>query len=235
MLEAPIKFWSFSAVKKSEACPHAVYLQRVVRSPRPVLPEDNPLMRGIRVHKEAELFVKGEGELTRDLTRHHDRLEEMKARFEAGHGEVEESWWFDREWKPVSYENPDKWCVVVTDFTDHVDDTTIRISDFKTGKSFGKEIPHGEQGQLYGLAGFMRYPNVNVVEVEFIYLDEKKTTLRKFDRTKVPPLLDRWTKRGERLVNMRAFPHKANKSNCKYCDFGPNNGGTNACPYGVEV
>jgi RecB family exonuclease len=235
LTEPPVKTWSFSALKKFEACPYQIFLNRVERSPKPVLPENNPMQRGIAIHKEAELFVKGEGELTKNLTKHVDRFNELRTAHEEGRVEAEETWCFDRSWQPVAWENPSKWLINITDVTEHISDAAIRISDYKTGKSFGNEIKHGEQMQLGAVAGFMRYPLAQTVEVELIYLDEKKLTKRSFARPQVPALLDRWEKRAARMTEATAFPPKPTKASCRYCPYGPNNGGTGVCAWGVEL
>lgn len=233
----PVSFWSFSSLKNFEACPFRIYLQRVERAPKPIFAEDadHPLVRGQRVHQEAEAFVKGEGIITRDLRKQAERLTELAEEYGKGLVEVEQKWWCNKNWSPVAEEHPDRWHLVICDAFHHISNQHGRVIDYKTGKSFGNEIKHGEQMQLYAIQAFMRYPDLVVVEVELIYLDENHSTLRRYDRTKISALISRWEKRAERLVTATHFPPKANKSNCRYCDFGPNNGGTGACPYGVPL
>ena len=236
-MNAPIKFWSFSALKDFEACPYKIYLQRVERHPRPSYDDDpdHPLTRGSRIHKEAELFVKGEGPLTRDLIKHKGRLEELVEVFQEGRLEVEQSWWANTAWAPVNYQDPEKWVVVICDAFEHKNDIAGVVTDYKSGKSFGNEVKHAEQMMLYAVAAFMRYPNLMTVEVELLYLDEKTVKRKSYDRTSLAALLDRWSKRGERLTSAVVFPAKPNKSNCRFCAFSPNNGGTGICAAAVEL
>jgi CRISPR/Cas system-associated exonuclease Cas4 (RecB family) len=236
-MTGPIPFWSFSALKDFETCPYKIYLQRVERHPRPKYDDDpnHPLTRGSRIHREAELFVKGEGPLTKDLVKQKDRLIELAEVYQEGRLEVEQSWWADRNWTPVNYEDPSKWVVVICDAFEHKSETAGGVSDYKSGKSFGNEIKHGEQMQLYAVDSFMRYPQMNVIDVELIYVDESKVKRKTYDRTSVAPLVERWTKRAERLTSCSNFPAKPNKSACRYCPFSPNNGGTGICAYAVEL
>jgi len=237
-VNAPIKFWSFSALKDFEVCPYKVYLGRVEKHGRPDYSDkpDHPLTRGSRIHKEAELFVKGEGPFTRDLQKHKDRLCELQEVFTEGRLEVEQSWWANSDWAPTSYNEPDKWVTVICDAFEHnLNLTNACVTDYKSGKSWGNEVKHTEQMQLYAVAAFMRYPELLSVDVELIYLDEKTVKRRTYLRPAIAVYIERWTKRAVRLTSCVNFPAKPNKSNCRYCPFSPNEEGTGVCSYGVEI
>lgn len=232
MSEAPIKFWSFSALKTFEKCPHETYLARVEKLPRPEPKEDSPLLRGEIVHKDAEAYIRGEGEITKQLKKVADVLEVCRQAYDEGRVELEQNWFFDREWRTTDWDN--KWCYAKLDYFEH--ETTMNsahVIDWKTGKSYGKEIAHTQQGQLYAIAAFMRYTELLTVRVTFWYTDEGKQSSRVYNRTMLPQLIASFTARAERMLTATSFPPKPNRTNCKFCDFGPNNG-TNACAYGVE-
>lgn len=232
----PISFWSFSSVAQFEKCPYSLYLGRVEKSPTPPREETHPLERGNRVHKAAELYIKGEGPLVRELVRFQPHFEQLAERYATGSVEVEGSWWFRSDWSVADgWDDPLKWCIVKCDVASHESDTHMNVIDWKTGKSWGKEVAHGQQMQLYAIAAFMRYPEINTVTVQLGYLDEKTQFKEKnYLRTQIAELSSRFAARGQALVDAQHFPPKPNRSNCKYCDFGPTNG-TGVCPYGVEV
>jgi RecB family exonuclease len=232
----PIKFWSFSALTQFEKCPYSIYLSRIEKASVPERAEDHPLERGNRVHQAAELYVKGEGQMVRELSKFASEFERLREGYGGGTVMVEESWWFKSDWSPAEgWEDPDKWLIVKCDVAEWTSDQHMDVIDWKTGKSWGKEISHGSQMQLYAIAAFMRFPQLATTRVRLGYLDEKSTYKEKtYDRSKVGELATRFAARGSKLVEAQHFPPKANKSNCRFCEYGPTNG-TGACAFGIEV
>lgn len=232
----PINFWSFSALRQFEKCPYSIYLKRVERLATP--PEDphGPLAKGRKAHEEAEAYIKGEGPLTPILAKHYKtKFEELRTEYDEGRVLTEDSWWFNREWELVDKDAPDKWLIVILDAFHKIDPTAAKVTDFKTGKSFGKEVEHLQQLQLYSIAAFMIFAELQTVEASLWYLEEKRAPLtRKYTRNALPRLLEGFSRRGDRLTAATDFPPKPNKSNCRYCDYGPNNG-TGDCAYGIEI
>lgn len=234
MIEPPIKTWSFSAIKDFEKCPYKLWLERVERCEKPNYEDnpDHPLVRGVRIHTEAEQFVKGEGPFTPSLKKFPEWFQQMREDYDDGHVYVEEKWGFDHEWAEVEWK--ERTAGIICDLL-HISDEGrfARNIDYKTGKSMNNEIKHQEQLQLYAVGVFMRFPSVEVVSGEMWYLDEGKTLIRKFTRNQVPHYANRWAGRGSKLINATVFPPKPNTSNCRFCDFGPNVG-TGACPYAPD-
>jgi RecB family exonuclease len=228
--------WSASSLAQFEKCPHAIYLARVLRAPRPEQPADGPLARGTQVHELAERYVRGELEdLPRTLGRFGEQFMALREACFAGHVKLEEEWGFTRTWEPTEYLGKDCWALIKCDVVQELDDSSIEIIDYKTGKSWGKEVPHGQQMQIYAAAGVAQYPAAKLIKTTLWYLDEGKARSKVYTPDQVLALRARLDARADRLTGAIAFPHKPNRSNCRYCDFGPNNGGTNACPYGVET
>lgn len=232
-MDAPIKTWSFSAIKQFEKCPYSIFLKRVAKSPLPEPLPDNPMLRGSRIHEMAELFVKGEGPFTHELRKFETEFNELAEEYANGNVELEQSWWFNSDWLPVSEQDPNKWGIAKLDaFV--VKDDHGRVIDYKTGKKFGNEIPHAMQAQLYMIAGFLRNPQLFLITSEFWYLDTGEKTVRVYDRSILPTLINGFTKRATNLTTAIAFPPKANKGNCRFCDFSRNGNGTGICAYGVD-
>jgi len=228
-----IKRWSYSAVKDFEACPYRIYLKRIERSPQPEATPDAPNVRGAQIHEEAELFIKGEGELTRNLRKFEEEFNQLAEWYKEGKVQVEQEWGFDRDWGQREWNDKDCWALVKLDAM-VLGDTFARAIDFKTGKSFGNEVPHTMQLQLYALATFLRYPNILTVQAELWYLDEGKATKKNYIRTMVPALLPRWEKRALALTECLTFPAKPNKSKCRWCPFGTENG-TGRCAHAAGL
>ena len=113
------------------------------------------------------------------------------------------------------------------------DETTATVIDYKTGRKFGNEVKHGEQLQLYQLATFMRYPKLQTVYAELWYLDQNEITSQRFSRTMGLRYRDKFTKRGDALTACEDFPAAANIHACRWCQYGPWNGGQ--CAEGVRA
>lgn len=230
----PIKNWSFSALKDFEACPYRIYLARVEQSPRPEYDDDpnHPLTRGTRLHTEAEMFIRGTGPLTPGIKKCKELLLKLREEYANGHVICEERWAFDREWGECEWK--DRWVGLILDVVDTSPGPLIvNMTDWKSGKSFGKDVAHTQQMQLYAIGVFLKYPEVNAVNTKLGYLDEGKIRERQYLRTALPMLLKGWEARGERMTSAIHFPAKANRMNCRYCDFGTENG-TGACPFAAQ-
>lgn len=239
LIEPPIKRVSFSLVKRFEKCPYEVYQGRVLRLPEPDRDEKHPLVRGDRIHKEAEAYIKGKGSITKDLQKVQTILTELRALYQTSTleynlvVEVEGEWGFTKDWKPCGWHDKENWVYVKLDVLVKYMNGYARIIDWKTGKSFGKEVNHGQQMQFYAIAAFLRYPELTLIDVELVYTDEGKSKKKQYTRAQAEELFHRWVPRLNNVITATSFPPKANKMNCRFCSFGTVNG-TGACVYAVD-
>lgn len=227
---ALIESWSFSALRSFEECPHRFRLKHE-GAPKPPYVEND----GTRIHNEAEAFVKGEGPLTPALKRFAESFEREKELYTEGKLTVEGEWAFDAEWRICDWRSA--WLRVKTDQFEHTpgeDHATIR--DHKSGKSWGKELEHAQQGQLYTIAAFMRFPELQSVTAVFRYLKEGKEPAKTYFRdAKFDRLFERWLARADKMLSDEELRPKPNKSHCRFCAYGPNEGGSNACEWGIPT
>ena len=230
--------WSFSRLKDYEKCPLMAYMKYVEKRSQDHT-DKTAADRGTSIHLEAELFVKGEAPFTANLSKFADYFDEIKEEFDAGAVELEENWAFDKEWDISDWYGDDAWCRMKLDNFRHRDFEDGELvagvaTDYKTGKKYGNEVSHGQQGQLYAIGSFMRYPTLQHVETQFVYLDQgpKHTTCRKYSREKAMKLLPNWNKRALAMTEATDFPPKPNKITCMWCPFGPQNG-DGSCDWGV--
>lgn len=149
------------------------------------------------------------------------------------HGKVslEGEWAMDDEWSPVAWGSNDAWLRLKLDAMVMVSDTHARVIDYKTGKKYGNEIKHAEQMQMYQLVTFLRYPELQTIEVELWYIDQKTTTKMKFTRSQGMRFFKNFNTRGEAITSEEDFEPSPNIFACKWCPFGPK--GTGHCPDGV--
>lgn len=231
-----IPAWSFSRLSNFERCPYSVYLASIAKEPRPE-PDPNKESaadRGSRIHLAAENYVQGETkELAKELKKVEKDLNMYRDMYEEGIVEVESDWGFTIDWESCGFFDNNVWLRVKCDLVIHHDTETATVVDYKTGKSFGNEVKHISQGQLYAIATFMKYPNLQRIDVEFLYTDEGKSKKKSYSRDKIVKPLEKFNKRGLALTTTVVFNAKPNVHNCRWCDYGPNKG-TGVCTYGVE-
>jgi hypothetical protein len=228
-----ISAWSISRLLEFEQCPHRSYLKHLVKSPQPEYEDNHPMIRGKRIHTEVEEYISGK---TEDFPSSGKKLKDVLDYCQEAYGEgnatVEEQWGFDAEWGIAGWFDPGVWLRMATDCTIMVDDTA-EIYDWKTGKSFGNEVKYMQQMQLYACGAFMRYPELQAIDVRLGFLDDGKVREKYFERgPKLNKLIARFTERGNRMTNCVDFRPKPSAQNCKFCPFGPE--GTQACVYGVS-
>lgn len=236
MQEPPVKSWSYSKLKKFEKCAYAVYLSDVKKETKPVPKDDAPNVRGTKIHKEAEDYVQGIIDtLPASLKKFKDDFLQLKETFLEGTIKIEDEWPFDKDWNSLAdWWDKNVWCRIKTDVIEFFEKSGALIIDYKTGKKYGNEVPHTQQGQLYAISAFMRYPQLDVVTVEFWYLDEGKKTSKMYRRDQIGMFLKRFTERAEKMTTCVNFKPRPNIHTCRWCDYGPQNG-TNTCPYGVAI
>ena len=228
-----ITTWSYSRLKAYESCPLKAYLLYVEKRPDDHMNKD-ALNRGIEVHTACELFVKGEGDFTKDMAKFRDYFADLKVQYEGGAVVLEEDWGFTRDWEITGWWDDDVWCRMKLDnFIKYDEDCTAgAATDYKTGKIFGNEVSHGQQGQLYALGSFLRYASLQTCDVVFQYLDHGKTTKKTYTREQAMVFLPMWNKRASKMTDATDYPPKPNKMTCMWCPFGPQNGDS-SCEWGV--
>jgi len=194
--------------------------------------------RGTQIHNDCELFVKGEGDFTKEMKRFSDYFQDLKVRYEAGDVVIEQEWGFDRDWQPCGYWDDDVWLRMKLDnFISITSGKKNRVihgipTDYKSGKKFGNEVSHNQQGQLYVLGSFLRFPTMETADVQFKYLDHGLETSKPYTREKAMKFLPVWDRRAKKMTEADDFPPKPNKVNCMWCPYGPQNG-DGSCEWGV--
>jgi hypothetical protein len=102
------------------------------------------------------------------------------------------------------------------------DKSRIVTVDYKTGKRWGNELKHGEQGMLYIAASAVRNPEAKQFDFELWYLDLNDLVSYSYTRDDA---MDFKAMFGERAAAMEArvldknFSPTPSVKNCKYCQF----------------
>lgn len=213
--------WSFSRWKDHSdpvsGCPRRARLKHLDKLPEG---ETSPAMaRGGAIHKEAEDFVKG---LVKKLPA---TLLNFAAEFKLlrqAKALAEGKWGLDVRWQPVGFTDWVRcWCRVVLDAHFRPDPQTARVIDYKTGKVYGD---NAEQLELYAVAGFAYYPDVERVETELWYLDQglilpEKASDRVYVKKKeLAALQKKWRERAIPLLTDKKFVPRPG-AHCGRCAY----------------
>lgn len=225
----PVKAWSFSTLKKYEQCPYSVYLNKVEKIPDVAGPAAE---RGTMIHDQAEAYVRDGGDLPTALHKFKSDFERLHERFQQQPYlmTMEENWGFTSQWTPTGWAEADTWCRQKLDVFYMDGKNSAVIIDHKTGKKFGNELKHGEQGLHYAIGAFMKYPELDLITTEFWYIDHGEKLRKTLPRERALIHLPKIHQRAVIMTTAEHFPPKPTKQNCKWCSYRT----SGDCEYAVE-
>jgi hypothetical protein len=234
-----IDAWSFSGLLDYEACP----LRARFRYKDKIKTESHPAaQRGTELHFIAEHIVKADAMLPELFTKefpdsdYATRLAEFdkalnkgllqpftdwQQGFREGNVILEEQWGMTHNWEPCDFFGDDVWWRGMLDLLELDDNRTKGwVVDHKSGKKYGNEVKHAQQGQLYAFVAFMMYPSLETVKAQMCYLDlgefSRPLTYTKAQASKIGA---RFTQRAEIMTSDTQFKAKPNKFNCRWCNY----------------
>ena len=219
-----IATWSFSTLKKFEECPWQVKLHKIDKQKQ----KDSPAaQRGNLIHDMCEQFVVGNadamiGDKKTRLDHFKGAFDELKNLYKEGIVSCEEEWGIRQDWSPCSWEDPEIWGKAKLDAFVLESETSCRIIDYKTGRKFGNELKHNDQGLSYALHAYHKYPMLDHFTIEFWYLDQAEVMKRDFTRRQLSILHQRYHKRAHNLTTAVEFTPKSNANSCRFCSYGCN-------------
>lgn len=232
-----IQSWSHSKAVDFEKCKGMFWLKHGEKIPEPERPlppgkTEHANDRGTRVHTDCEEYVNGTSDyLPVEAEKSFGpQLDLLRYLFAQGQVSLEGEWAMDMDWAPADWKKG--WLRLKLDALVHVGSDEAIVIDYKTGRKFGNEIKHAEQLQLYQLVTFLRYPHLNRVTAELWYLDQGETTSLTFTRDQGLRFREKWHKRGLNITTCTQFPFNPNIFSCKWCPYGPWEGGTGHCQVG---
>lgn len=235
-----IKTWSYSRLVDFEQCKLRAKLKYIDRIPEPVRPlprgkTEHANDRGTRIHEAAEAFVRGDVEhLIPELDKFSTEFHELRDKYKQGMVSLEGEWAVNEDWEPVAWNSNAAWARIKLDAFVRLSPTHAVVIDYKTGKKFGNEIKHAEQTQLYQLAAFLRYPELETIDVELWYTDQDDLTHMKYSRAQGIRFFKNFNQRGIAMTTADSFPPNPNVFSCKWCPYSSHNPhGTGDCDKGV--
>lgn len=225
-----VRAWSYSALKVFEECPYRTYISKVKGVKEPSGPAAD---RGTHIHQLAEDYVNATiGELPKELEKFKSQFNSLRELYADAKVELEGEWGFDLDWKTVGWMEKETWARIKLDALVNEDETSARVIDYKTGKKFGNEVSHGQQGLLYAIGTFFRYPHLEFVNVEFWYLDQNETTVKQYTREQAMVFAPSWHKRAIKMTTETDFDPTPSKNSCRWCSY--RKGDEPQCKWGVE-
>lgn len=225
-----VRAWSYSALKVYEECPYRTYISRVKGVKEPSGPAAE---RGTQIHQLAEDYVNGSiTSLPKELAKFENQFEELASLFKEGKAELEGEWGFDLDWSPVGWMEKETWARVKLDAMVFEDKTSARVIDYKTGKKWGNELVHSQQGLLYAIAAFFKYPDLEYAQTEFWYLDKGETTKKPYTRKDAMVFAPGFHRRAIKMTTETEFNPTPSTNSCKWCSF--RKGDEPECRWGVN-
>jgi RecB family exonuclease len=227
---------SFSRLQNFEKCRYLAKLMYIDKVPEPARPlppgkTEQPNDRGSRVHDAAEMYVRGGVELIPELAKFKDQFDELRELYKLGQVHLEGEWAVNLEWEPVAWSSDDAWCRMKLDALVVSEDGGYgRVIDYKTGKRQGNEIKHTEQGQIYQLATFLRFPEITDLTVEFWYTDLDEVDVKNYSRIQGIQYFNKYNNRLLAISTATEFPPNPNAFSCRWCPYN-----SNACDFGVST
>lgn len=224
-----ISAWSYSRYSTYKQCPAKakyLYIDKLKEPPSPALEN------GAAVHNLAEDYIKGK------IPKFPAELKKFEADFRSHRKQyakkisgmiVEDQWAFTDTWDETTWNNWALcWLRVKIDCAHHIDDTTLKVRDWKTGKLRAEQNDdYMEQLSLYALTALLLHPHIQRVQVELVYLDSgivfPEVPLF-YTREDTPRLKKEWTKRVTPMLKDLSFAPRANDK-CKWCAFSKDKGG----------
>lgn len=218
--------WSFSRWKDHTECPRFAKLKHLDKIPEGA--KGPALIRGEKIHKLAEDYVKG------TLKKFPAELKMFEAEFKELRKQkavTEGKWAMNVAWKVADFFDwVGAWCRVVLDA--HLKTgKRARVIDYKTGKIYGD---NEEQLELYAISGFVHYPDVEFVDVELWYLDQPREAnqkkpganpkLKTYKRSDLAKLQKKWKTKVIPMLSDKKFPPRPGPK-CKYCAYSERKGG----------
>lgn len=230
----PVPTASFSQLKKFEECRYRVYLSKIMKIKEE---QGAAAARGQEMHDTAEAYIKGAGEdlpPPKMLDKLAHQYYTLRKKFEA-HPEqfqLEQNWGFTKYWEETEWMADDVWLRQKLDVFHMESETSAVIYDHKSGKKWGNELKHGDQGLQYAIGTFLKYPKLQFVGTNFYYTDQGEILTKKFTRSMVQPLIPRLERRIFAMTTATEEELKVpnpSKHNCKFCDHMKNG----ECEYAI--
>jgi CRISPR/Cas system-associated exonuclease Cas4 (RecB family) len=236
--------WGWSRLKDWEKCPAYAFYKHLKKLKEP---ESSHLAYGNEVHEVVQRYSVG---ATKKLPEALTNFKEEAAWLVAHKRQVmvEQQYALDGKWQPTEWfdgdavkkSKPLPWLRAVLDavvpevkqplpwakdWKKAVLEKTVIVIDYKTGKFREENQP---QLEIYGLTVFAVFPQAQLVDAGFWYLDQGELDRKVFRREDLPKLQKAWLKRVTPMLNDKQFRPNPGR-HCTWCAYRKSNNGP--CKY----
>lgn len=220
MAKSKDKKWSYSRWSMYKKCPSQYHWHYILKKPRG---SSRALERGLAIHAKAEEFVKGNiTGFPDELKNFKKEFQTLKREFKKGNGFTEPDISLTKNFEASSKFKTD-WFIGFADYAHFSDELTV--IDYKTGKKYPD---HQDQGHAYSMSLLHLNPEIEKINVEFWYLDnkDKDDNITHFEhyRNELDRMTRAWQKRIDRMYSDKKFEATPNKF-CNWCMRNKKNGG----------
>lgn len=223
----PVTSWSYSAWHQYEECPAKYKFAKLDKEPDPQGPA---LIRGNRLHKEAEDYVRGKRDTPSPETASAKwMMDSIKA---APNWFVEQEWAWKKNWSQVTeWRNwKEGWFRAKCDAGVSWPDNYVDIVDWKSGKKYAS---NSEQVELFALSAMIRFPYAEKVMTKLVYFDSPSDDMviqEEFDAKDRDKLKEKWKAAIVPMFNDQTYAPRPSTFACKHCNFAASKGGK--CRFG---
>ncbi|WP_051587333.1 PD-(D/E)XK nuclease family protein [Pseudomonas sp. RL] len=226
--------WSMSRLFDFEDCPHKVYLSVVAKMPSPSGPAAE---RGTQIHNHIEGYIQAEhSDVIKEMQGFLPLINLLREEYAEARVEVEGDWGFTRTWGVTGWTGKDVWARMKLDAIHFESPTSAKVIDWKTGKKWGNEIKHGQQGMGYAIGAFARYPELELISVQFAYLDKGEELRAAYTRRQADLMRPMLERRADVMTTSVTFDPKPSFHACRFCPHAKVQEGRSepACPWADE-
>lgn len=221
-----ITAWSFSRYSTYKQCPLKAKLNFIDKIQEP---PNEAMERGSRIHALAEDYIKGKiRALPAELKLFKEDFKFFKTQYKKSISGmvVEDTWSFTKDWNETQWNDwVNCWVRIKLDCAHHEDDSTLIITDFKTGKYRPMQNEeYVEQLELYALAALLLHEHIEIAKPRLQYLDtgeiypSPEDDALVFTRADIPKLKKLWDKRTKPMLSDTTFAPKPNDK-CRWCFY----------------
>lgn len=202
-----IRNWSYSRYSTWKKCPALLRFQIEYPMPR----VSSPAMdRGTMIHKLFERYVLGEIEELGDFEYYRDYLDKLRE----ANATPEHPIALDKDWKPVGWNDENRWWRGVLDLV-VMAPTEVIVIDWKTGNEYAD---HRDQREVYAAAYNAIDSSKEWVRVIHTYVDKKQNTFSLYHADDLPALRKDWEAKVEEMFNDKHFVPNPGY-HCRNCQY----------------
>lgn len=237
-----ITAWSFSRYSTYKMCPLKLKLSAIDKIQEP---SNAAMARGAAIHNLAEDYIKGKvPKLAPELVLFKDEFARLRKMFKKTPATmvVEDQWAFTKAWDDTAWNDwTPCWVRIKLDCAHHENDTTLVVTDWKTGKFRPEQNEdYVEQLELYALSALLLHehlqevrPRLAYTDLGRVYPDGQAEPILAYTRADIPKLKKAWEKRTRAMMSDTTFAPRPNDK-CKWCWYGQSKksaGGPGLCKY----